>query len=157
MRPKGTTELGVTLIEMMVVLALIAIIAGISYPAVSSGVDSVRLSSAADSVAALMQSTVNRAERRQELMEISISRQDHAIAASGVNYQKRLDLPEGVMIAEIFPTIPVDPTVVRRFLIYPGGAPPRIGLRIANERGAQRLISLDPITGIPRIERAQTK
>jgi hypothetical protein len=142
---------------MMVVVALIAILAGISYPAVSSGLDSVRLSSAADSVASLLQSAVNRAERRQELMEISISRPDRALAATGVNYQKRLDLPDGIGIAEILPAAPVDPAVIRRFLIYPSGAPPRIGLRLANERGGQRLISLDPVTGVPQIERVQAK
>jgi prepilin-type N-terminal cleavage/methylation domain-containing protein len=146
-------ERGVTLIEMMIVVVLIALVAGISYPAVGSGIDSLRLSSAADSVASLLLSAVNRAERRQELMEISISRNENAVAALGVNYQKRLDMPEGVAIAEVLPALPVDGSLPRRFLLYPGGAAPRIGVRLTNTRGGQRLVSLDPITGIPRIER----
>lgn len=150
-------ERGVTLIEMMIVVVLIAVIAGISFPAVSSGVESLRLNSAADSAASFILSAVNRAERRQELMEISISRVDNAIAATGVNYQKRLDMPDGVRIAEILPAAPIEGNLPRRFLIYPGGAPPRIGLRLANVKGAARLVSLDPITGIPRIERSNSQ
>lgn len=148
-----SAERGVTLIEMMVVVLLIAVVGGISYPAVSSGIDSLRLSSAADSVASFMQAAVNRAERRQELMEVSISRADRALAVTGVNYQKRLDMPDGVAILEVLPAAPLEGNLPRRFLIYPGGAPPRIGVRIANARGLQRIVSLDPITGIPQIER----
>lgn len=150
---RRAAQSGVTLIEMMIVVVLIAVVAGISYPAIGGGLDSLRLSSAADSVASLMLSAVNRAERRQELMEISISRADNAIAAVGVNYQKRFDLPEGIAIAEVLPAAPVEGNLPRRFLLYPGGAAPRIGVRLTNTRGGQRMISLDPITGIPRIER----
>lgn len=146
-------ERGVTLIEMMIVVVLIAVVAGISYPAVGSGIDSLRLTSAADSVASLLLSAVNRAERRQELMEVSVSRADNALAVVGVNYQKRLDMPEGVSIAEVLPASPMDGNLPRRFLLYPGGAAPRIGVRLRNARGGMRLVSLDPITGIPRIER----
>lgn len=146
-------ERGVTLIEMMIVVVLIAVVAGISYPAVGSGIDSLRLTSAADSVASLLLSAVNRAERRQELMEVSVSRAENALAVVGVNYSKRLDLPEGVLIAEVMPAAPMDVNLPRRFLLYPGGTAPRIGVRLRNARGGQRLVSLDPITGIPRIER----
>jgi prepilin-type N-terminal cleavage/methylation domain-containing protein len=150
---RRAAQRGVTLIEMMIVVVLIAVVAGISYPAATSGIDSLRLSSAADSVASLMLSAVNRAERRQELMEISISRSENAIAALGVNFQKRFDLPEGITIGEVLPAAPMEGNLTRRFLLYPGGAAPRVGVRLINSRGGQRLISLDPITGIPRIER----
>ena len=70
---------------------------------------------------------------------------------------ERVLVPTGIAIAEVYPAAPIDANVPRRFLIYPGGAPPRVGLRLANERGAQRLISLDPITGIPQVERIAAK
>jgi len=41
----------------------------------------------------------------------------------------------------------------RRFLFLPGGAPPRVGIEIADKRGARRTVRLDPITGIARIDR----
>jgi hypothetical protein len=43
-----------------------------------------------------------------------------------------------------------DPNGVRRFLIYPGGAPPRIAVEIENSRGRRRTVDLDPFTGSAR-------
>jgi len=37
---------GVTLLEMLIVVALIGLLAGITFPAVTSGIDSLRLNSA---------------------------------------------------------------------------------------------------------------
>jgi hypothetical protein len=142
---------------MMIVVTLIAIVAGIGFPAVGSGLDSIRMMSAADSVASFLQSSLNRTERRQQMMELTISRTDNALVVAGIDFERRYALPEGVSIAEILPAVPLDPNAPRRFLLYPGGAPPRIGVRLVNQRGAERLISLDPITGVPRIERAAPK
>ncbi len=144
---------GVTLIEMMVVVTLIAIMIGISFPAVGSGVDSLRMSSSADAVASFLQGAVNRTERRQQMMEMTISPPENALILAGENFLRRYNLPEGVTIAEVLPPVPLDVRLPRHFLLYPGGAPPRIGVRLANSRGAQRIVSLDPITGVPQIER----
>ena len=48
-RLAGKTEAGVTLVELVVVVALIALLVGISFPAMSSGVDSLRLNAATNS------------------------------------------------------------------------------------------------------------
>src|SRR5438132_8744055 len=66
-RPGGLphTGKGVTLIEMMVVAAIIGLIAAISFPSASAGIESVRLVSATDSVATFLNGAVNRVERRQ--------------------------------------------------------------------------------------------
>ena len=50
---------GVTLIEMLVVMAIIGVIVGISMPSVAAGIDSVRLASATDAVAAFLNAAVN--------------------------------------------------------------------------------------------------
>ena len=44
---RWTPRAGVTLIEMMIVVALIALIAAVTFPAVSAGVDTLRLNQAA--------------------------------------------------------------------------------------------------------------
>ena len=58
---------------MMVVLALVAMIGAVTFPAVTSGLDSVRLSGASDSIVSFLNAGLNRAERRQMPVEIFIS------------------------------------------------------------------------------------
>ena len=64
---------GVTLLEMMVVLAIIGLITAISAPSISAGLDSVRMATASDSIAAFLNSAVNHAERRQQAVALIIS------------------------------------------------------------------------------------
>src|SRR5579871_5762521 len=72
---------GVTLLEMLIVVTLIAIVAGLSLPSISSGLDSLRLRSASDSIVALLNTSLDRADRRQQAVEILISPRDNAIVA----------------------------------------------------------------------------
>lgn len=154
----GTTNRsrrGVTLVEMMVVVAIIALIAGISFPAVTSGIESMRLSQATRSVVQFLNAGLNRAERRQTVVEITISKGDNALwLRSTEGWEKKLDLPEGVRIVDVLPNdIPsADADVARTFAIFPGGTTPKFGVKLANRRGTERLVSVDPITGVPRIE-----
>src|SRR5262245_35276640 len=91
---------GVTLIEMLLVTALIALMVGVSFPAVTSGVDSIRLVSATDAVAAFLNGALNRAERRQQVMEVTISREQHKLVlrSSEPGFLRELTLPVGVRV-----------------------------------------------------------
>jgi hypothetical protein len=40
-------------------------------------------------------------------------------------------------------------------MVYPGGAVPRVGVEIVNARGVHRIVRVDPITGVPRIEQPE--
>jgi prepilin-type N-terminal cleavage/methylation domain-containing protein len=146
---------GVTLIEMLIAVTIIGMMAAISYPSVSSGVDTLRLSSASDSLAALLNSAANRAERRQEAVEVTISVKENAVTVLSPDpkYTRRLEIPAGVTIAAVLPKPPGDATDPRRFLLLPGASPPRISVEIANRRGARRRVSVDPRTGVPQVER----
>ena len=155
--PGRPRERGVTLIEMLIVVAIIGIMVGITFPAIGSGIESLRLSAASDGVAGFLQSSLTRTERSQRMMELTISRADSSLTLAGENFQRRYELQEGVKIVEILPVLPIDPALPRRFLLYPGGAPPRIALRLVNRNGAERMVSLDPITGVARIERVEPK
>jgi prepilin-type N-terminal cleavage/methylation domain-containing protein len=145
---------GVTLLEMLVVVSIIGIMAGISFPAVTSGIDSIRLAGSADTIAAFLRSAANRCERNQVMLDLAVVKSENAIYIRAYpDFQSRLELTDGIIIAGVLPEIPVDPTLPRHFLLYPGGAPPRIGIRIANRRGSQRIVSLDPVTGVAQVER----
>ncbi|MBI3210445.1 MAG: prepilin-type N-terminal cleavage/methylation domain-containing protein [Candidatus Solibacter usitatus] len=134
---------GVTLMEMLVVVFLVGLLASISFPAVSSGVDSLRLNSASDAVASFLNSALNRAERRQQVMEIAASKEENKLTMRSTEkgFLRELNMPQGV-------TVQTDARVV----LFPGGTVPRIGVMLANRRGAKRLIRVDPIVGIPEIE-----
>jgi prepilin-type N-terminal cleavage/methylation domain-containing protein len=148
---------GVTLIEMLIVMAIIGLLAGISFPAVSSGIDSLRLSSASDAVVSFLNAGLNRAERRQQLVEIVVSKADRSLTmrSSEPGFLRRIELPEGVTIVSILPESPDEREPGRSFVLYPGGAVPRLGLELANRRGVRRIVRVDPITGAPRIERLE--
>lgn len=149
---------GVTLIEMMMVVTIIGIMAGVFFPAISGGLDSVRMASASDSIAAFLNSALNRAERRQEVIEITISMKDNAITlfSTEPGFERRLKLPDGIRIMAVLPAIE-EQEEVRRFVLQPGGTPPRVGVEIVNSRGGRRIVRVDPMTGSPRIERPEAE
>ena len=148
---------GVTLMEMMVVLAIIALIVGISFPSTIAGMENVRLSAGARSVAAFMNIAANRAERRQQAIELSISIKENSVTMRSPEaaFLKRLDLPPGITVRAVWPALPESTDEPRRFLFQPGGVPPRIGIEIANRRGARRIVRLNPITGVTEIEQPE--
>jgi len=141
---------GVTLIEMLIVVMIISVIAGVSFPALTSGLASVRLSSASGSAASFLTAAMNRVERREQAAAIVIAPNENRVAvytaASGDKPEKTLQMPQGVSIEGDEP---------RRVLLQPGGAFPRITLVLRNEKGARRSVRIDPATGVPEIKRVE--
>ena len=146
---------GVTLIEMIAVVALIGLIAAISFPAVSSGIDSLRLTSASTSIVAFLNSALNRAERRQEPVEVVVSIADNNLTmrSTDPSFLRSAEMPQDVKIDRILPPIPgVEDEKIRSVVLYPGSAPPRIGIEIVNRKGNRRIVRVDPTTGVPAVE-----
>ena len=144
---------GVTLIEMLIVVAIVGLLVSISFPAVSSGIDSLRINAASDSLVSFLNGALNRAERRQEPVEVTISAKDNAVYLAGPSISRKLDMPDGVRILAVWPKLPVETDAQRRFLLLPGGAVPRIGIEIVNRKGVRRIVRVNPMTGVPEIER----
>lgn len=144
---------GVTLVEMLIVVAIIGLIAGISFPAVSSGLDTLRLASASDSLVSFLNAGLNRAERQQEAVEVAISIKDNTVSLTSASLARKLEMPNGVTIQQVWPKLAVETDGPRLFLLLPGGTVPRIGIEIANRKGAHRMVRVNPMTGVPEIER----
>ena len=140
---------GVTLIELLIVVGIAGAMAMIALPAFSSGLENMRLSQAADGVASFLNGGLNRAERRQQVIELSISPHANVLLLRSADntFARKLDMPEGVRVEG----------EQRQYLLLPGATPARIGVQLANRRGLRRLISVDPITGVPKIERLDTR
>jgi len=64
-------------------------------------------------------------------------------------------MPEGVSITHILPELPENPDAPRIFMLYPGGTPPRFGVQLMNRKNVERIVRVDPITGVPRVEQPQ--
>ena len=149
---------GVTLLEMIVVVALISIMIGITFPAVGAGLESLRLRTGADDIVTTFNSALVRAERFQEAVEITISPARRLIETHSLlsNTVHKIELPKGIDIVRIIPAQLLDenseaaPQPDQRFIVYPNGSVPRIAIDLANRRGTHRLIALDPITGVAR-------
>jgi prepilin-type N-terminal cleavage/methylation domain-containing protein len=144
---------GVTLIEMMIVMAIIALMAGLTLPAVTAGIDAIRLRSAADATSGFLNQAMARCERRQQAVEIAVKRNTGRLAQISVDgtYSRELELPDGVVVLNVYPA-PLENPENRSILLYPGGSFPRIGIEIGNRRGARRLIRIDPVVGLPVVE-----
>ena len=146
---------GVTLIEMLVVVAIIGLMIAISFPSVAAGLDSVRLSSATGSVSAFLNAADNRAERRQQPVALVVSVKDNLLAMYGnePGSERKLKLPDGISIQAVLPALEGEmPDQPRQLILMPGGTAPAIGIVLANEHGIRRLVRLDPMTGYPRVE-----
>ena len=138
------------------VVALISLIVGISFPAITSGIDSLRLNAATNSVVAFFNTGLSRAERRQQVVEITISKPENTFSMRSTEpgFSRKLEMPEGVSIVQVLPELPQDPNAPRSFLLYPGGTVPRFGVALVNRRNLARIVRVDPITGVPEVERA---
>lgn len=148
-------QAGVTLIEMVVVVLLISLVVGIAFPAVASGIDSMRLNAATSSVVAFVNSGLSRAERRQQVVEITISKSANSLSmrSSEPGFSRKLELPAGVSITHVLPELPENPDAPRIFMLYPGGTAPRFGVQLVNRRNVERIVRVDPITGVPLVEK----
>ena len=144
---------------MLVVLAIIGLMAGVSFPAVSAGIDSVRLRSATDSLAGFLNSAATRSERRQQPVEVVISINDNALKTYSTEpgYTRELKMPDGVTIEAVLPVEQPPDDGPRRLILMPGGPIPGIGIQLANRHGSRRIVRLDPMTGFPRVESVQKK
>jgi prepilin-type N-terminal cleavage/methylation domain-containing protein len=148
-------QAGVTLVEMVVVVGIVGLILAILAPSMTAGLDSVRMASAADNVASFLNAAVNRAERRQQAVEVLISPKENKLAlySNDPAGDRELKLPDGISIENI---LPHDETAaelgVQRLILLPGASVPGVGIQLVNGHKNRRIVRLDPMTGFPRIE-----
>lgn len=145
---------GMTLLETLVVVALISVMLAVVYPSLTAGLDAVQLATSADTVASFLGSALTRADRTNQVVEVTISLRENALIARSNNVAntRRLDLPTSIRIAAVLP-VAGEGEAERRFWVQPGGAAPRVGVELRTQRGSRRLVRLDPITGAAEIER----
>jgi hypothetical protein len=115
-------------------------------------VEALRLRSESDSIVSFLHTAIDRASRNSQVVEIWIAPKDNVMIARSPDlaFSRRLEIPDAFHITAVLPPAEVNPGDPRRFLLYPGGAAPRIGVEIANNEGHKRMISIDPFTGLAK-------
>ncbi len=141
-----TRRSGVTLIEMMIVVTIIALMTGVAYPSIVSGLASVRLTSAAGEVSSFLTSSMNRVERHEQAAAIVIFPKENRMARYTVSDvpDEVLELPAGVMF---------EGEEARRIVLQPGGTVPRVEIDLRNEKGSRRAVLVDPVTAVTTVQR----
>ena len=151
----GQSPSGVTLIEMLIAMAIIGLMAAMATPSITAGLDSLRLRSASDQIIGFLNVALSRADTRQQAVEVVISPADGTITArsSDNGFNRKLEVASPIKILSVQPAPAAsleEAAAPRRFLLYPGGAPPKITIEIGNSSGRKRLVSIDPVTGVPQ-------
>jgi prepilin-type N-terminal cleavage/methylation domain-containing protein len=139
---------GITLIEMLVVMALIALIMGVSYPSVSRGLDGIRLRTAADDVASFLGSAMNQVERTESPVVVRFLEAQGVLEMSGPGVPlKTMKLADGISIAEVRPAVSGGQDGERNVFLLPGGSFPRLMVYLTSRSGGRRIVAVDPVTG----------
>jgi type II secretory pathway pseudopilin PulG len=148
---------------MVVVVGIVGLIVAVSLPSTTAGIDSVRLSSASGSIASFLNAAVNRAERRQQAIEVVIIPKENRLAlySNEPGFTRELNMPDGIVIEGVLAGKTEESreteTAPYRLLLLPGAATPGIGIQIVNSHNSRRIIRLDPMTGFPRVEAVVSK
>lgn len=152
--PARRSESGVTLIEMLIVMAIIGIMAAVAYPGVTASMDSIRMRSATDSVATFLAQARTRLDRSQDAVLLTFDKSTGRLEAQGATPASavQLALPEGISILHIIPEPPGEPVPVRQVVLTPGATFPAFAIELLNRRGQRRLIRMDPLSSVPIVE-----
>lgn len=150
------TRNGLTLLEVLLVVSIIAVLAGVSYPSVASGIDSIRMRTGADSLAAFLNNAMARVERLQQPVEVRFYTGTNRIEQLGVRAGviEELTLPDGLNLVDYVPGRPDNPGL-RTLMLLPGSPFPAASFLIENRRGARRIVRIDPIAGVPEVTAPQ--
>jgi prepilin-type N-terminal cleavage/methylation domain-containing protein len=149
-----SSQSGVTLIEILVVVGIIGLMAGLSFPSFTAGLDGLRLRSASTTVASALNIAINTADRRQLPVQLSIQPSQNRIVlrAAESKSDQIFTIPPGIKIKRILPSLFLNEEQSDRYLIvYPNGAPPQLIVELENPRGTLRQIKLDPISGVAKV------
>jgi prepilin-type N-terminal cleavage/methylation domain-containing protein len=150
---RAAVRRGITLIEMLVVVAIVSLMVGISYPSVARGLEGIRLRMAGDDLASFLSLAMNRVEKLEAPVEVRFLRSQRKVEMAGPNMPVRtLQLPENIGLGEIYPVVPGEPQGDRSVLLMPGAPFPRLSIELTSRSGGKRLVRIDPVTGTPVID-----
>ena len=143
---------GVTLLELLVVVALASILLAVVFPSVGSGLTTLELRTSAQRLAAAARYARDQAVYRQTAFHLEIDSEAGRVAVMDLQGRARraFELPASVRVESILPPEEETTSKVRRFLFMPDGAAPAFEVVLANQRREMRVMG-DPLTGAAKV------
>ena len=142
---------GVTLLELLIVMALASILLALVFPSLRAGMGTLELRSSAQRLAAAAKFARDQSIYRQRPFQLEIDGEAGTISVidSGGG-SSSFQLPAGVRVETILPQEPDSPSRTRSFLFTADGssAPFQVVLENTRRRVA---VATDPLTGFPKI------
>ena len=138
-----TTERGITLVELLVVMAIIAFMMAVAYPNVTSGLEGIRLKSEVSDVSVFWAAARQRADRYQEVIQVTADPKKGELRAVSAesDWGQLMTLEDGLAMAE-----PKEPL---SWMLFPGTPSPEFRILVAGELGAQAGVKVNVLTGVP--------
>lgn len=155
---------GVTLLELLVVVALASVLLAVVFPSVGAGLRTLELRSAAQRLAASARYARDQAVHRQRFYELEIDAEAGTVTVTDFSGEARrsFELPASVRVERILPEEDAFPHVQarvgrpqarqqpRRFLFSPDGNAPAFEIVLGNDR-RQAAVRSNPLTGFPKV------
>jgi general secretion pathway protein H len=142
---------GVTLLELLIVMALATMLLALVFPSIRSGMGTLALHSSAQRLAAAAKFARDQAIYRQKpfLLEIDAAAGTVSVLDSDGG-SRSFELPPEVRVGRILPLEPDAPSQRRTFLFSPDGS--SVPFQVILENPRRRVaVSTDPLTGFPQI------
>jgi Tfp pilus assembly protein FimT len=170
----------VTLIELLLVMAMIVIITGLTLPTFFSGYKKQQLRSAADQLRVDLAQARNRAMSSGLTLGLTISERTYLISVaadladeneastSTPSYELTQELPEGIKLAPVSTTGAatgqptsgaLDPTASSEVFayFYPDGTTSTVEFQVSNEKQDSLIVSLRGLTGVALVQDAPSQ
>lgn len=147
-----TGAAGVTLLELLVVIALASILLAVVFPSVGSGLATLELRSSAQRLAAAARYARDQAVYRQRPFQLEIDGEAGTVAVVDLEGRSRrsFEFPASVRVGQILTPEGESTERTQRFLFLPDGGAPPFEVILGNQR-RQVTVFNDPLTGSQRV------
>ena len=140
---RGSSERGLTLIEILVTVAIIAVMVGVSYPTFTRGLDGIRLRTSVSRAGTFFHRARQQADRRQRAVQFRVDPEKQMLSAAAIEdpWRDEFRFEDGIKV--------VFPTELATLILYPGQPAPEFRLRLANHAGTRAGLKVNVFTGVP--------